>query len=66
MLGNASRDLSRYEKSIAYYEQALKIARELKNRDSEGLALWGIGMATIIWADPRKRFQTGAITGHFS
>jgi CHAT domain-containing protein/Tfp pilus assembly protein PilF len=38
-LGLAYRALSRYEKAIGYYEQALPVNREVKDRAGEGLAL---------------------------
>jgi len=36
--------LSQYEKAIGYYDQALSIYRQIKNRPREGLALNGLGL----------------------
>ena len=42
-LGVAYANLERHEKAIEYYEQALRIAREVKNRINEGNILAGLG-----------------------
>ena len=44
-LGNASRNLGRSEKAIEYYEQAVVIHREVKDRAGEGRALNNLGIA---------------------
>ena len=35
--------LSQYERAIGYLEQALALAREVKNRTMEGIILSGLG-----------------------
>jgi tetratricopeptide (TPR) repeat protein len=44
-LGNAYRDLGQVEKAIEQYEQALAIAREIGDRQSEGSWLGNLGSA---------------------
>ena len=44
-LGLVYRDLSQYEKARDYYEQALAIKREIKDRRGEGQALYGMARA---------------------
>src|SRR4030095_3486437 len=45
LLGVAYKELSRYEKAIEYYEQALPIRRELKDLVGEGSTLGNLGNA---------------------
>ncbi|MDX6613027.1 MAG: hypothetical protein QOD75_2213, partial [Blastocatellia bacterium] len=42
-LGNAYHRLGRYEKAIEFYEQALAISREVKDREGEGVILGYLG-----------------------
>src|SRR5262249_37979828 len=43
LLGIASRSLNRHENAIGYFEQALKISKEMKDRASEGRSLNNLG-----------------------
>ena len=49
-LGLAYHDLGEMKKAIEYYEQALKIAREIGDRRNEGNWLGNMGLAYMIWA----------------
>ena len=44
-LGNAYAGLGETRKAIEYYEQALKISREIGDRMGEGNALWNMSLA---------------------
>jgi tetratricopeptide (TPR) repeat protein len=43
-LGNAYRALGQVEKAIEQYEQALAIAREIGDRQGEGIRAWNLGL----------------------
>ncbi|MDY0130770.1 MAG: tetratricopeptide repeat protein, partial [Methanosarcina vacuolata] len=53
-LGLAYSDLGEIRKAIGYYEQALKISRELKDRRREGVALGNLGLAYRYLWETRK------------
>lgn len=53
----AYSDLGQPEKAIAYYEQALAIHRETKNRRGEGIVLRNIGLAYQDLGEPEKAIE---------
>ena len=54
-MGLACQSLSRYEEGLKYYEQALPICREVKDRDGEATTLYNIGLAY----DNLSRYEEG-------
>ena len=56
-MGLAYSDLGETKKAIEYYEQALKIAREIGDRREKEiiLAIWGTH--TVIWASLKKQLS---------
>ena len=56
-LGLAYSDLGKPRKAIEYYEQALKISREIGDRRGEGAALEIWGMHTVIWESLKKQLN---------
>ena len=56
-LGNAYNNLGDPRKAIEYYEQALKIAKEIGDRFGEGSDLGNLGSAYSDLGDPRKAIE---------
>ena len=56
-LGNAYYNLSEYRKAIKYYEQALKIAKEVGDRKSEGIWLGSLGNVFNELSKPKKAIE---------
>ncbi len=56
-LGLIYKNLGRYEKAIENYEQALVIAREVKDRRGEGVALYTLGGAYSTLGRPQKAIE---------
>ncbi len=55
--GEAYNDLGEPRKAIEYYEQALKISREIGDRRGEGKDLGNLGKHTVVWASPEKQLN---------
>jgi tetratricopeptide (TPR) repeat protein len=56
-MGNAYSDLGDQRKAIGYYEQALKISREIGDRPVEGIWLGNMGNAYSDLGEPRKAIE---------
>lgn len=56
-LGNAYSHLGEPRKAIEYYEQALKISREIGDRRGEGNRLGNLGLAYSHLGEPRKAIE---------
>jgi tetratricopeptide (TPR) repeat protein len=56
-LGNAYSNLGDPRKAIEYYEQALKIDKEMEDRQGEGVWLGNLGLAYRNLGDPRKAIE---------
>lgn len=56
-LGNAYSHLGEPRKAIEYYEQALKISREIGDRRGEGVDLGNLGLAYSHLGEPRKAIE---------
>ena len=55
--GIAYSDLGEPKKAIEYYEQALKISREIGDRRGEGNDLGNLGIAYSDLGEPRKAIE---------
>ena len=56
-LGNAYSHLGELRKAIEYYEQALKISKEIGDRRGEGNRLGNLGLAYSHLGEPRKAIE---------
>ncbi|MDW5552019.1 tetratricopeptide repeat protein [Methanosarcina sp.] len=56
-LGLIYNDLGEYRKAIEYYEQALKISREIGDRRAEGTWIGNMGNAYSDMGEPRKAIE---------
>jgi len=56
-LGSAYADLGEMRRAIEYYEQALKIAREVEGRGGEGTALGNLGIAYAALGEVRRAIE---------
>ena len=56
-LGNAYRDLGEVRKAIEYYDEALRIAKEIEDKQGEGACLGNLGIAYHILGEVRKAIE---------
>lgn len=53
-LGNADREMHRFQEAIGCYEQAIAIMRETGDRHVEGMVLGNLGTAYLQMGQPAK------------